>query len=430
MAALTLSLLGALPASAQSVAVFGKPTTTPRSGAAFGAPAGLTPTPLTLDEAVQRALASNKSLHLAMLLVEEKQHVTRQNQSTYLPKVAALGLYQHFDKFLGSVITGPLGNTNSVPIFSQDGRFGALYVAQPLTPLLKVRQGVKIARADEQLAHIQVEKARRELRAGVEQLYFGLLAAQRIQEQAAMALAATAKLAQAVNTPEARLAMLQARQGTQAATKEVADVTEQLNSLLELPLCTPLLPTEPPPLTAPVKCVDEAMQHALATSPEVQEALQNIAKAEAAVRLGKLAYVPDVSVMGFSAAQDVMPSVQNGFSGVAVVASVSLYEGGKRRSVLRQYQTQLSMANGSLNVARDKVRLSAQKAYREFVESGEAAATAAEVLALRREAVKSAREPAAQRAALEALMRAQIDSIKAELGQRQAYSQLLRVMGR
>ncbi|MCI0461450.1 MAG: hypothetical protein L0Z62_31250, partial [Gemmataceae bacterium] len=78
----------------------------------------------------------------------------------------------------------------------------------------------------------------------------------------------------------------------------------------------------------------------------------------------------------------------------------------------------------------DRVRLEALKTYREFAGSGEAAATAREVLALRREALKAAQGPAAQKAAVEELMKAEIESIKAELGQRQGYSQLMRALGR
>jgi outer membrane protein TolC len=315
-------------------------------------------------------------------------------------------------------------------VFNQDQRFAALYVAQPITPLFKVRQAVRIARADEQIAQVQLEKARRELRAGVEQLYFGLLAAQRIRGQALLALEAANKLAQATGTVEARLGALQALQGVQAAGKEVATVSEQLNSLLDLPLCTMLELVEPAPLVAPVHCAEEAVELALTASPEVAEARQNIVKAEAAVRLGKLAYVPDVVVMGFSAAQDAVPAIQKGFSGVSVVGTVSLFEGGKRRQVVLQRKTQLAMAQQNLRVVEDKVRLEAQKTYREFGAAGEGVATAKEVLALRREAVKSAQGPAAQKAAVEELMKAEIESIKAELGQRQAYSQLLRALGK
>ena len=46
-------------------------------------------------------------------------------------------------------------------------------VVQPLTDLLKVRQGVKIARADEQIAQAQQEEGIRKVASGVEQLYWG-----------------------------------------------------------------------------------------------------------------------------------------------------------------------------------------------------------------------------------------------------------------
>ncbi len=388
------------------------------------------PCRLSLDEARTRALGNSKALQLALLVVEEKEHERRSVQAAYAPKVGALALYAHFDKFLGTVLTGPLGNTRSVPVLNQDQRFAAVHVTQPLTPLFKIRQAVRIARADEQIAQIHVEKARRELAAGVEQLYFGLLAAQRIQAQTLFAYEAANKLAQAAGTVEARLGALQALQGVQAAGKEVAGVGEQLNSLLDLPLCTPLELAEPGPLPAPVTCADETIALALGASPDIREAQQNIEKAEAGVRLGKLAYVPDVAVVGFSAAQDAVPAIQNGFSGVSVVGTVTLFEGGKRRQVVLQRKTLLALAQQNLRVAEDKVRLEAQKTYREFVAAGEASVLARDVLGLRREAAKAAQGPAAQKAAVEELIKAEIEAVKAELGQRQAYAQLLRVIGR
>jgi outer membrane protein TolC len=395
--------------------------------------------PLTLEEAKQRTLANSKALNMAQMLVQEKEHATCVSQSYYYPQLSADYAYVHLDSFLGSVLTPNVrihgrtvftGTPISVPVFNQDQRYAALTVAQPITALLKVRQGVRIARADERIAAIGVEKARRELEKGVEDLYFGLLAARRIQAGAQLATTAAEKMATASGAAQARLTALQARQGLQAANKEVADLTEQFNGLLGLPLCTELVLAEPGPVVAPVACADEAIGLALGVSPDIQEARETIEKASAGVRVAKLDYMPQLNLLGFSAAQDGIPSIQHGFSGVALVGSVPLFEGGRRRHTVRQRETLLALAHEKLRDTEDKVRLEAQKAYREFMESGTALTTASDALALYKQVLKEAKTPAEQKAAVEAEMKAEVDYVKAILAQRLAYAKLKALIGK
>src|SRR5262249_43536914 len=162
---------------------------------------------------------------------------------------------------------------------------------QPLTDLLKVCQGTKIARADEQIAQAQLEKGIRELVSGVEQLYWGMLAAQRIRAGAVEGLRGAELLAKTRNL-EARMALVEARQGLKQVAKQIADLQEQMNGLLALPLCTSLELVEPPLPVLVFRCADEAIGLALASSPEIREAQQTIAKAQAAVKAGKLDYMP------------------------------------------------------------------------------------------------------------------------------------------
>ena len=83
----------------------------------------------------------------------------------------------------------------NVAVLQQNSAFNTAYAAQPITALLKVRQGVKIARADEHIAQAQLEKGKREVLAGVEQLFWGLLAAQRICAGTVLAIAGAEELA-------------------------------------------------------------------------------------------------------------------------------------------------------------------------------------------------------------------------------------------
>src|SRR5437870_2270872 len=95
LACLTLSL-SAIPSDGQE-----KPIA--KEKAPSDAPAEVR---LTLEEAKERALASNKLLNLAGLNVEAKGYAIRAMKANYFPQVAGALIYMHFQDDLGSVITG------------------------------------------------------------------------------------------------------------------------------------------------------------------------------------------------------------------------------------------------------------------------------------------------------------------------------------
>jgi outer membrane protein TolC len=184
---------------------------------------------------------------------------------------------------------------------------------------------VKIAQADEQIAKAELERGMRELVSGVEQLYWGVLAARRIQKGAVEGVRGAELLAQ-TGTLEARTALVEARQAVQQVEKQIADLQEQLNGLLDLPLCTTLELVEPPLPVPPFRCVDEVIVFALAASPELRKAQQTIAKAQAAVRAGKLDYVPSIAAFGGYLNQTTASYIQPNISYLGVVGTYTFVD--------------------------------------------------------------------------------------------------------
>ncbi len=420
---------------------------------------------LTIEEAKHRALSQSKLLNLANLNAEGKAFAVKAAKADYFPKVTGTDLYLHFQDDLGTVlstqgrrISGPRGTpllsfpatTVNVPILQQNTNFAIINATQPITDLLKVRQGVKIAQADEQIALAQAEKGVRELASGVEQLYWGLLAARRIRAAAAEGVSGGELLVQASPTLEARTALVEARQALQLVDKQIADVQEQLNGLLDLPLCTILELVEPPLPLLPFPCADEAVGLALGTSPEIREAAQNVCKARAAVAAGKLDFMPSIAVVGGYVNQTAASYVQQDIGYVGVIGTCTFIDWGKRRNVVRERENLVCMANLKLEQTQDEVRQKTVKAFREVAETQQAAQTAREMVELRKEAETKAQKTAAallqegKKKALEemekvttalllatkARMLAEIDSIKADLAHRQAFSQLMSMVGK
>jgi outer membrane protein TolC len=395
---------------------------------------------LTLEEAKQRALANNKLLTLAALNIKGKEIATRVAQADYFPQILGNVVYFHFDSPLGDVLTTqgrhvqglrgrtildtPGGRVIDVAVVNQDAYTSTLMAAQPITALLKVRQGVKIARADERIAQAQLDQGARAVAAGVEQLYWGLIAAGRIRAGAAAAVQGAEAVAK-LGTVEVRTALVEAKQGLQQAESQIADLEQQLNALLDQPACPKIEVVEPPFPPPPVTCADEAASLAVAASPEVREAEQNVAKAHAAVAAAKVDYLPNVAVVGGYANQSVASYVQPNIGYVGVSASWTLFAWGKRRNTVRERDNLVVMASTKLAQTQEEVQQKALKAFRELGQAREALVLAEQLARLRKEAEKEAEQPADLLKAAKATLEAEVDLVKADLAYRVAHVKLM-----
>ncbi len=329
----------------------------------------------------------------------------------------------------------PLGSipsfTVDLPVLNQNSEFSTIAAVQPLTALLKVRAGVQAARADEQIAQAQLDKGRRELVSGTEQLFWGLLAVQRIRAGTLVAVRGAEMAAKAPTAPvEVRLALAEAREALQQVDNQLLDLQEQMDLLLDLPTGTQLELVDPPAPTVPVKGVEEAVELALACSPDVREAELNVVRAQAGVRVAKVDYLPNVVLMGGYANQTFADYVQPNIGYVGVMGSYTFVDWGKRRNSIREAQNLVALANLKVRTTQDDVRKRAMKAYREVEQTQAAIKLAQDLVVLRTEAEKKATTPAALTnpgPLLEAgkkRMEAEVDLVKADLAFRTAYAQL------
>jgi outer membrane protein TolC len=403
----------------------------PEPAVVLGSPA---PRRLTLEEARQIALSTSKGLALANLNIQSKEFATRAMRADYFPKALAHSDYFHFDNPLGTTFTtaGRVLSPVSIPVavFNQDSSFTTFAAVQPITALLKVRQGVIVARADEQIAHAQLDKGVRELVGGVEQLYWGLLATHRIRAGALEAVRGGEEAVALTKSTDARLALLEAKQAVQAVDGQIADLEAQLNSLLDWPACTKLDVVEPPLPMVPVKCADDAVALALAASPDIREAEQNVVKARAGVAVAKVDYLPNIAVIGGYAKQTLMPSVQEDINYVGVVGSYTFWEWGKKKAVVRQSEKVVALAETKLEMTRDDVRDKTLKAFRAVEQARTVLQQAQEMVPLRQEAVKTAAGLPAKLDAAKNLLEAEVALVKADLTYRVAIVELTGLLGK
>jgi len=131
---------------------------------------------ITLTEA--QAQAAVKAGNLAQLGIDAARFHRKAAQADYFPHVGSTFANLHFNKFMGQRIETAT-RTAELPLADKDQTIVAVTVTQPVTPLFKVHQAVKIAKADEAIAQAKAALVNGQIAGNVERLYFGLLIAKR-----------------------------------------------------------------------------------------------------------------------------------------------------------------------------------------------------------------------------------------------------------
>jgi outer membrane protein TolC len=184
-----------------------------------------------------------------------------------------------------------------------------------------------------------------------------------------------------------------------------------------------LEPVDPVPPELPARCAADAAQLALAHNPEVREAEQSVAKAEAALQVARMAYLPDVNVLGGWANQTASSYIEPNIGYFALTGTYTLWDWGKRREMVRDRHALIAVARQNLAVVADKVQQDAWKAYNTFEQAREAYRLAGEMVQARQEAEKAATGMAAVQAKADT-SKAELEAMKAEITYRVAHAQL------
>jgi outer membrane protein TolC len=397
----------------------------PPAPAPASAPASPGAYRLTLEDAKGMAMANNSQLQLGRLNLKAKQIAIRVAQSDFFPKILGLVDYFHFNQPLGHIETpGILLAPVSVNVVNQNASFGTIMVAQPVTQLIGISALVDIARADANIAAAKLDQGTIELMSGLTQAYYGLYAAERIQMALNLQVQAIEPLLKQRPNAELRLGLLEVRDGLAKIDQQVAELTDTIDQLTQLPPGTQLELVEPALPPVPVSSADEAAAFALANNPQIGEAEQNICKARAGIKAAKMDCLPIIDVVGGYANQTAADYIQPNFGYLGVTANYTFLDWGKRCCTLRQRETELMMANKNVQVTAETVQLDARKAFLAFREAESQLEIANEVVAAHQEAEKEAKDLAAALAAKSATAKSQLDLMKADLTYRLAQIKL------
>jgi outer membrane protein TolC len=381
------------------------------------------PRHINLQEAVQLALKHNHDVRIAGYKVEEKEHAKQVAKSSYFPSIRNDSSFMHAtDTELIQIRSGSLGSAGGTPIppvdaiISQGGKnfiTSGTQLTQPLTTLLKVKRENDMVQAELKASRESAQLTRNDVALAVHQVYYQVLIAQAHRSATEARIKASEALqrerveqvkfgsALEENLIDSRAEQLQAKQELLTTDFQLTDLKLKLNDLIGLPLATALdLDSGVPQFQESCQrkdCVSAAIQ----SHPEILAARAEVQKAEAAIGLAKTdIWVPDVAAFARYSYQENVPFLARNFGTFGVHFGYDLFDGGRKRGVLRERQAQLSQAKENLAKLTDAVELSVDTAYNKLQRTQQMLKVSEEVLALRTESSRVRQQELIRGAAL------------------------------
>jgi len=366
------------------------------------------PRHLKLDEAVQLALQHNHLIRIASFKVQEDQHAKEVARSAYLPNIRNESVFAHLTdtQFVG-IPAGSLGTVGGVPIPNTTSVInqGALTfetvgtgLVQPLTELFKIRAANDAARADIEASKGKARSTQDQVALKVRQLYYGILVVQSQHQAIEAKIRATEDLqtervqqvkygsALEADLVESRAQSLEAKQELLTSELQLSDLRMQFNDVVGLPINSE--PVLDPDVSVPAASSsrEECVKLALDSNPEIAEAKAVVEKASAGVQAAKREYIPDVDAFARYSYTNNVPFLVHNFGTFGLHFSYDLFDGGKKRAVVREREAQLDQAKENLARISDEVEVKVQTAYNKLNRTKQMVDVSQELLAARKEA--------------------------------------------
>jgi outer membrane protein TolC len=362
---------------------------------------------ISLEEAVQLALKHNHIVRISQFQVEEKQHAKDLARSAYFPILRNdSNLVRLTDTQFIGIPAGSLGIVGGTPIpsstavLTQGGKTlvtSGTALTQPLSELWKTKSANDVAAADLSATRDKAHETENAVALKVHQLYYLILIAQAHREAAQAKIQAGETLQQErveqvkygssleEESIESRAQFLEAKQELLATDLQLSDLIMQLDNAIGLPLTTQLT------LDANVKLVsatcerEECLRVALESHPEIAQARAEIEKANAAIRLAKRQYIPDVEAFARYSYEDNVPFLARNFGTFGIHFGYDLFDGGRRNAAIAENQSQLAQAKENLARISEEVELHVQAAWNKLERTRQMVQVSQELLNLRTE---------------------------------------------
>lgn len=323
-------------------------------------------------------------------------------------------------------------------------------LAQPLTQLIRIHQADRIALSEIAVSRDDLKKAENEVALKVHELYYAILVA-RLQRRAAEQQTAFAQTrlseseqdvrngnALKIAMIEGNAGLLQSKQDALTIDLQLSDLNTQLNDLLGLPLDASLELSEVQPAILEDRPRSEYERIAWAENPQIHAAAAAVEQAKAGVTAAKSAYIPDITAIARQSYQNGVPFVVHNFGTFGATLTYDVFDFGKRRAAVREREEKLAESQENLTRLKEAVSVQVERSYNKVQRTKQMLQVANEVVRLRAEGERLARNQLSQglelvsnlRQASAANYKAQADLLQAQLGYLFANAELEQVIGR
>ena len=350
------------------------------------------PALLTLDNAVQIAVANNRSLKIATLEVDKSNWQIAEVKTKRLPSLNGTILgSQLLNEVSFSFPAGSFGNLPGVgPFPTTDTKittprqpiayvFGQ--VTQPLSQLYKIQLGIRAKELD---AKITSEKARAEqqsLTKDVKQAYYAVLQSESQLE------AAEANVKQYQELDRVVLQRVSQESALQSESLEVKAKfanenykliqlrntldtrREYLNNLLGRDIRTEFRTEQVPVASFEEVDLKVAQSRALGQRPEIKEAALSVRQAEYDRRMAKADYIPDVGIAFNYSSNFNIDVLPRNMTSLGLELKWEPWDWGRRKDVINQKKATESQAQTQLNDVRSRVLIDVNSRFRKLEES-------------------------------------------------------------
>ena len=346
---------------------------------------------LTVDQAVEIALANNRGLKIARLDIDKSKWQVAEIKTNRLPALksyifAAGNLnspnFEFKEGTFGTVGNVPIPPKNTpIPFSTGIGGSQLFQIAQPITQLYKINLGIHEQQLAFDYTNQEYRAKRQSLVSDVKQAYYGVLQGESALEAAKTSVTQyeeTDRVALQYVAQEAILKsdsldvkakLAQAKYQVIHLNNDLQTRKEHLNDLLGRDLVTDFRTQAVPPQSFEEIDLKAAQQTALAQRPEVTEANINVKKAAYDRKLAHAQYIPDLSAsfhyLSLFTAQILPPNVVS----AGVEMNWEPFDWGRRRDVIKQKEISLTQSQVQLEQVRSQILLDVNNRFRSLQES-------------------------------------------------------------
>ena len=333
---------------------------------------------------------------------------------------------------------GPGGEIITIPAPAPNIYDARLVLQYPLYPGGRVEAQIAMAEANLKGAEATFERVRQQIIFTIRQAYYQLLLAQAgldsanhsVTQAAENLRVARARVASGVSPKfdevQADVALATARQAQVRARNGLAQGMQALNGLLNLPLETPLTPTNPFIVSVVETPLDRLVSQALETRPELAEVRARQAAAQAGIQLAESGARLNLGLSGafdYSNTSGFGPGPQLSSTwSVALAATLNVSDGGLTKDRVDEARQRLEQLKAAEVQQRQAIELDVRQSYLNLQSAREELTGADALQAQAAEALRIAnvRFAAGVGTSLEVLS-AQAASSQAEVAKAQAF---------